>query len=625
MSSASPGLAAKQQTNAKWHFSKGIQSRIVVAIMLVTLSVSLVGLFMDAQYDMRRIRQGVIENNLTRLMALKVDFVKVITDYTPDNAVDLVDRLSSFPDIHNVVLHDNNNNLVFRYDSHVSDDPLAFPDILEPDQSSAIVYSDDEILLHHTVTYGGKHYGWVSVRVKTVDIKEQYREYALAAVWLLLGTAIIALFLAVLAGRYFSRPVRNLAEFVRGVSHDHDFSRRLAAGEKGEIGELYGGVNVMLDEIEDSAREVQRLNESRVRNIIESAVDGVVSFNEAGKITYWSKQAEAILGWSEKEVLGRSLADTVIPERIRQQYYEDIERFLKTEEKDGSARRMAGLGLHRDGYEVPLEISLSAVEEKDGWTFNTFMRDVSTQIRAEKEMCEMQKQLLRKERLATVGQLTATVAHELRNPMGTIQNTLYILTQKLARKEHDTVDLVDRISRNVKRCDVIISELLDFTRDRDITLILTVIDTWLASVLRGYECPDGVELVFKFDSGTKIPIDTAYLESAVLNVLNNAVQAVVEKHPGGGGRVELGTVVENGRAGVVISDNGPGIAAEDRDHVFEVLYSTKVYGVGLGLPTVKKVMEKHGGEVSLETGAEGGLRVSLWLPVNNPSGGDRTL
>jgi len=624
MSSAPPGPAARQQTNAKWHFARGIHARLVVAIMLVTLIVSLVGMFIDAQYDMKRIRQAVVENNLSRLMALKVDFVKVITDYTPDNAVDLVDRLSSFPDIHNVVLHDNNNNLVFRYDFHVSA-PLVFPDIFEPDQSSVIIYGNDEILMHHTVTYGGKRYGWVSVRIKTVDIKEQYREYALAAVWLLFGTAIIALFLAVLAGHYFSRPIRNLAAFVRSVSHDHDFSRRLAVGQKGEIGELYDGVNVMLDEIEDGTREVQRLNESRVRNIIESAVDGVVSFNVAGKITYWSKQAETILGWSEKEVLGRSLADTVIPEHIRQQFYEDIERFLKTEEKDVSARRMAGLGLHRDGYEVPLEISISAVEESDGWTFNTFMRDVSAQKRAEHKMYEMQKQLLRRERLAAVGQLTATVAHELRNPMGTIQNTLYILTQKLARKEHGTADLVDRISRNVKRCDAIISELLDFTRDRDITLIPTVIDTWLGSVLHGYECPDGVELVCKLDSGATIPMDNAYFESAVINVLNNAVQAVVEKHSGGGGRVELGTVVENGRVGVVISDNGPGIAAEDREHVFEVLYSTKVYGVGLGLPTVKKVMEKHGGEVSLEPGFSGGLRVSLWLPVNNPSGGDNTL
>ena len=76
---------------------------------------------------------------------------------------------------------------------------------------------------------------------------------------------------------------------------------------------------------------------------------------------------------------------------------------------------------------------------------------------------------------------------------------------------------------------------------------------------------------------------------------------------------------------MVISDNGPGIAADDRERVFDPLYSTRVYGVGLGLPTVKKVMGKHGGEVSLNTGPEGGARVILWLNINSSPGREKTI
>jgi signal transduction histidine kinase len=118
---------------------------------------------------------------------------------------------------------------------------------------------------------------------------------------------------------------------------------------------------------------------------------------------------------------------------------------------------------------------------------------------------------------------------------------------------------------------------------------------------------------------SRISIDVAYFESAVINVLNNAVHAAQEQHPGGG-RVEVATLAENGRVGVAISDNGPGIAAGDRDRVFEPLYSTRVYGVGLGLPTVKKIMEKHAGEVCLDSGPDGGARVILWLEGSGQTG-----
>ena len=615
MNGAPFGHTARLKTS-KWHFSPGIRTRLVFAILLVTLTVSLIGLSMNAQRDITRMRQATVAALLLRLATMRVDFVKVLTDREPESAIELVDELNLYEDIHHIVLRDNNGRVVFRYNFH-EDETHDLPEFIKPDNSSAIIYGDDNILMHHTVMYGGKRYGWVSIWVDAVDIKQQYRAYTLTAVLLMIGAFFITLVLAVLAGHYFSRPIRKLAEFVGSVSRDHDFSRRLAAGQKGEIGELYDGVNVMLDEIAAAEGEIRRLNESRIRNIIESAMDGVISINRAGGITYWSKQAENIFGWSEKEVLGHPFADTIIPERFRQKHYESLKR-LEFNEKSTLNRRILVEGLHRDGHEMPLEVSLSAIKQHGDWILNAFVRDLGEQRRAEQEMRDMQKRLLRKERLATVGQLTATVAHELRNPMGSIQNTLYLLTRKLAGEAPDTVVLLERISRNIKRCDLIVSELLDFTRDREIRPVPTVIDSWLARLLDRYDCPDGVELVRKLTTGVRVPVDIAYFESAVINVLNNAVQAAVDKHPGGG-RVEVNTVFENGRIGVVISDNGSGIAAEDSERVFDPLYSTRVYGVGLGLPTVKKVMEKHAGEVSLESGPEGGARVILWLKIDEPS------
>jgi len=571
-------------------------------------------LLIQAMRDVDNIRQGVVENNLIRLRAMKVDFVKVISGYTPDFAADLVVRLSSFPDIHDVVLRDNNHKFVFRYAAHASG-INEVKNFTVSDDASSVLFGSNDILIHNTVMYNDKRYGWVTVRVGLQDIRDRYRQYALAAALVLVGTVLITLILAILVGHYFSRPIRCLANFIREVSEGHEFSHRLVTKSNGEIGDLYDGVNNMLDEIETSERALQRLNETRVRNIIESGLDGVISFNEAGDITYWSKQAGAIFGWNEDEVLGNSLADTIIPARIQAQYHEDIEQFIMLADKKSQSRRMAGLGLHREGREIPLEISISATYEVDGWNFNVFTRDISDQIQVEKRLRETQEQLLQRARLITVGQLTAMVAHELRNPMGTIQNTLYLLAQRIASDNSDMNTLISRLVRNVKRCDSIISELLEFTRDSETLLVSTAIDGWLDRLLNGYDFPVGLEVVRNLASGARVPIDTDLMESAVLNAITNAVQAVVEEHARGG-RIEIGTVIEDGRVGIVISDNGPGIAMEDRERVFEALYSTKVYGFGLGLPTVKMIVEKHGGEVRIDTGPSGGARVTLWLNIN---------
>ncbi|MGB5180276.1 MAG: ATP-binding protein, partial [Gammaproteobacteria bacterium] len=317
--------------------------------------------------------------------------------------------------------------------------------------------------------------------------------------------------------------------------------------------------------------------------------------------------------------------EIIMPARFRQSYKDDMQRLMVSSEDSMLSRRVSRRGLHRNGHEIPIEVSLSAIRENDDWTFNAFVRDLSEQKKAEQEKRDMQALVTRKEKLATVGQLTATVAHELRNPMGAMKNSLYLLAQKLDEEDPDTVGLVDRIDRNIGRCDAIISELLDFTRDRDVLLIPVVIDSWLARLLDGYDLPDGVRLVRKLTTGTRVPIDIAHLESAVINVLNNAVQAVMEKHPAGGGRVEVRTLLDKGRFAVMISDNGPGIAAADSERIFDPLYSTKVYGIGLGLPTVKKVMEHHAGEVSLDANPGGGTRVTLWLNSNESSRQEKTL
>jgi PAS domain S-box-containing protein len=235
------------------------------------------------------------------------------------------------------------------------------------------------------------------------------------------------------------------------------------------------------------------------------------------------------------------------------------------------------------------------------------------------ELREAQSELIRQERLATLGQLTATVSHELRNPLGVIRTSAYVVREGLNGAPPRVERSLDRIERNVVRCDRIIDEMLDFTRISELVPETTAIDDWLAGVLEEQSLPRGVTLLREFGlPGTHIGVDRDRLRRAVINVFDNACQAMIEDRNERAGAGEyfltVRTGVAAGRVELIFEDTGPGIPPEIHPKVFEPLFSTKGFGVGLGLSVVHQVMEQHGGGITIENREGGGARVCLWLP-----------
>ena len=235
------------------------------------------------------------------------------------------------------------------------------------------------------------------------------------------------------------------------------------------------------------------------------------------------------------------------------------------------------------------------------------------------ELHEAQAELLKSERLATLGQLNATVSHELRNPLGVINVSASFVARKLGGGDPQLAQAAARIQRNVERCDRIIDDLLDFTRTTDPDLFPVSIDGWLAELLDEEQLPERVTLDRDFGApGISVAIDSERLRRAVINIYENACQAIEAKKPTNGSAplptITVRTAVHDGRIEISISDTGPGIAPEVLPNVFEPLFSTKNFGVGLGLPTVKQIMEQHGGDVEVETEVGRGTTFRLRLP-----------
>ena len=150
-----------------------------------------------------------------------------------------------------------------------------------------------------------------------------------------------------------------------------------------------------------------------------------------------------------------------------------------------------------------------------------------------RELEKAQEELINKERLTVLGQLTATVSHEIRNPLGTVRNAVFSIGEAVKQNETDRVNRSLKLAeRNIKRCDRIINELLDFTRERKINCELTNIDSWLESVLDEQEIPEGIECVRDLNTNIDLPIDRELLRPC-------CQQCIQQRRPGpAGGKLE---------------------------------------------------------------------------------------
>jgi PAS domain S-box-containing protein len=230
------------------------------------------------------------------------------------------------------------------------------------------------------------------------------------------------------------------------------------------------------------------------------------------------------------------------------------------------------------------------------------------------ELRAVQEELLRKERLSTLGKVTATVAHELRNPLSAIRNSMYAL-REITNGAGEPYDRpLDRIERCVSRCDTIIADLIEFSHMRKLHCRVIVLDDWVREFFAQSPLGDGIALELRLDAaGAKVRLDHERMKRAMLNVVDNAVQAFGDAPGGALRRIRVATA-GGPEPRIVVADTGGGIAPDVLPHVFDPLFSTKSFGTGLGLPTVRQVVEQHGGKVALTSVPGAGTEVEIRLP-----------
>ena len=249
--------------------------------------------------------------------------------------------------------------------------------------------------------------------------------------------------------------------------------------------------------------------------------------------------------------------------------------------------------------------------------YRAHLEELVTERTAQLEVA--QEELIQKGRLAVLGQLTATVSHEIRNPLGTVAHALYLLKESLSGVEHAHLARPLLLAeRNVERCDSIISDLLDFSRQRKILPESLDLDAWLAELLDELSFPDEVQCHWALVSHATVLADSERLRRAMVNVITNALQALNETS-NSDKTLEIKTRINDGRCEIQVRDNGPGMSEEVMARIFEPMFSTKNFGVGLGVPIIQNILKGHGGGVGYHSQAGRGTTVVMWLPLESQS------
>ena len=232
---------------------------------------------------------------------------------------------------------------------------------------------------------------------------------------------------------------------------------------------------------------------------------------------------------------------------------------------------------------------------------------------------DMEARQARAERLATYGQLVGSIGHELRNPLGVIETSLYVLKSKGTADEVRTQKHLERIGQQVTVANDIITQLLDLIRDRPLKLESVDLGALAADVVAVLKRPPPVTVELSGFAGLP-PVrgDATQLRQVLVNLLENAVDAAAEARPGTPARVRL--EAQAGPDGVLLTvdDTGAGVDAAVMARLFEPLVTSKPKGIGLGLALVRRIVDRHQGSITAGRSPLGGARFAVTLPGELP-------
>jgi len=222
----------------------------------------------------------------------------------------------------------------------------------------------------------------------------------------------------------------------------------------------------------------------------------------------------------------------------------------------------------------------------------------------------MQKDLIKSEKFATIGRLSSSVAHELRNPLAAIKNIAYFLSKMGAFSDDKSKQMVGMLSSEVLRANKIITDLLDYSRAKKLNKLNIYIESFIEKVSKMVPLPNNIKLIKDIEN-FNIEFDPDKITQVLINLISNARDAM----PPSGGEIVLSAKQNNLVGTISVQDNACGMSEETMSHLFDPLFTTKLKGIGLGLPIVKEIIDAHKGKIIVTSEQGVGTVFKVELPL----------
>jgi PAS domain S-box-containing protein len=344
-------------------------------------------------------------------------------------------------------------------------------------------------------------------------------------------------------------------------------------------------------------------SQAQWRAIIDSAVDGIIVIDSHGRVETFNPAAERLFGYTQDEVLGRNV-DMLMPSPYHEEHDRYLSRYLATGRAKiiGIGREVTGR--RKDGTTFPLHLSVGQTTTSGERKFTGILHDLTSRVGMETTLREQAA-------LAKLGEMAAVIAHEIKNPLAGISGAIQILDSELSDRG-ETLPVLKEITDRIESLDRMMKDLLVFARPpkpRLARVEVAPLVTTTASLLTADPALKGVTVDVE-GSAPPVSADPEMLRIVFHNLLINGAHAMQ-----GRGRIQVAVNVNQGDCHISVADEGPGIPDEMREQIFMPFFTTKGRGTGLGLPTAKRLVEAHRGEIRIDCPPGGGTTVHVRLPI----------